>query len=88
MLNARDRPTNFPTEETTLTEHRTDVIIACFGMGESFSGEKGLVAFKEDLQDLITSHRGKNYNGKTEVRLVLVSPIANENLPTILVKGQ
>ncbi|MFT5106457.1 MAG: hypothetical protein ACI9UA_002080, partial [Pseudoalteromonas tetraodonis] len=26
MLTARDRPTGFPTEESTLTEHKTDVI--------------------------------------------------------------
>ena len=42
MLTLRDRPTNFPTEESTLTDHQTDVIIACFGLGESFNGEAGL----------------------------------------------
>lgn len=79
MLSARDRPTNFPTEETTLSAHKTDVIIACFGMGESFAGEAGLESFKQDLQDFIMSHKGKTYNGKTEVRLVLISPIAYED---------
>ncbi len=38
MLSARDRPTNFPTEESTLRDHQTDVIIACFGMGGVFRG--------------------------------------------------
>ena len=33
VLTARDRPTNFPSEESTLTNHKTDLIIACFGMG-------------------------------------------------------
>ncbi len=79
MLTARDRPTNFPTEESTLTAHKTDVIIACFGMGESFAGEAGMNAFKEDLQDFIASHKGKQYNGKTEVRLILISPVAYED---------
>ena len=79
MLTARDRPTNFPTEESTLAAHQTDVIIACFGMGESFAGESGVQAFKEDLQDFIASHKGKKYNGKSEVRLILVSPIAYED---------
>ena len=80
MLTARDRPTGFPTEESTLTAHRTDVIIACFGMGESFAGEAGIEGFKQDLADFIASHEGKKYNGETEVRLVLVSPIAHEDL--------
>lgn len=79
MLTARDRPTNFPTEESTLTAHRTDVIIACFGMGESFAGEAGLGAFKDDLRDFIARHRGKKYNGRSAVRLILVSPIAYED---------
>lgn len=30
MLTARDRPTNFPSEESTLKAHQTDVIVACF----------------------------------------------------------
>ncbi|MGK0186152.1 MAG: hypothetical protein ACI9R3_001935 [Verrucomicrobiales bacterium] len=80
MLTARDRPIGFPTEESTLTEHKTDVIIACFGMGESFEGEAGLKGFKSDLEAFIATHSGKKYNGKSEVRLILVSPIANENL--------
>ncbi len=79
MLTARDRPTNFPTEESTLTAHGTDVIIACFGMGESFAGEDGVKGFQEDLNDFIASHQGKKYNGESEVRLILISPIAYEN---------
>ncbi len=80
MLSARDRPTNFPTEESTLRDHQTDVIIACFGMGESFDGEAGIENFKSDLKAFIVSHRGKQYNGDSEVRLILVSPIAYEDL--------
>ena len=80
MLTARDRPTGFPSEESTLTAHRTDVIIACFGMGESFRGEKALGQFKSELETFIASHAGKKYNGKSDVRLILVSPIACEDL--------
>lgn len=79
VLTVRDRPTGFPTEESTLTEHKTDVIIACFGMGESFAGASGINDFKGDLKSLLASHRGKKYNGESEVRIVLVSPIAYEN---------
>ncbi|QDV45697.1 hypothetical protein Enr13x_55760 [Stieleria neptunia] len=80
MLTARDRPTNFPSEESTLRDHGTDVIIACFGMGESFDGIEALDQFRRDLQSFITSHAGKQYNGETDVRLILVSPIACEDL--------
>jgi hypothetical protein len=80
MLTARDRPTNFPTEESTLRAHKADVIVACFGMGESFTGETGLAAFRNDLESFIASHKGKKYNGKSEVRLILISPITYEDL--------
>jgi hypothetical protein len=80
MLSARDRPTNFPTEESTLRDHRTDVIVACFGMGESFAGEEGLVEFRREVDAFLDSHAGKRYNGDSQVRLILVSPIAYEDL--------
>ncbi|WP_442506820.1 SGNH/GDSL hydrolase family protein [Novipirellula sp. SH528] len=80
MLNARDRPTNFPAEEETLSAHRTDVIIACFGMGESFAGEEGVQSFRAAVDAFVKSLEGKKYNGESQVRLVLVSPIANEPL--------
>ena len=80
MLNARDRPTNFPSEASTLTDHQTDVIIACFGMGESFAGESGLDDYRRSLKAFIAAHKGKKYNGESVVRLVLLSPIAHEDL--------
>lgn len=80
MLTARDRPTGFPSEESELVSHKTDVIIACFGMGESFQGATGLTEFRLALADFIASHVGNKYNGDSNVRLVLVSPIAYEDL--------
>ena len=80
MLTARDRPTGFPSEESTLRSHRTDVIIACFGMGESFAGDAGIEEFQNQVKAWISSHAGKKYNGKSAVRLILVSPIACEDL--------
>ncbi|MFK8113631.1 MAG: SGNH/GDSL hydrolase family protein [Rubripirellula sp.] len=79
MLSARDRPTGFPSEETTLAAHKTDVIIACFGMGESFAGDAGREEFKRQIRSFLNSHAGKKYNDKTEVRVILVSPIACED---------
>ena len=80
MLTVRERPTNFPSETSTLTEHKTDLIIACFGMGESFDGPEGLAEFEKNLKAFIASHKGKKYNGQSEVRLAMISPIAQEDL--------
>ncbi|SMP58119.1 GDSL-like Lipase/Acylhydrolase family protein [Neorhodopirellula lusitana] len=86
MLSARDRPTNFPSERSTLSDHQTDVIIACFGMGESFAGEHALEPFRQQLTAFIASHAGQQYNGKSDVRLILVSPIACEDLGNLTPK--
>ena len=80
ILTVRDRPTNFPSEVSTLTDHKTDLIIACFGMGESFDGPEGLSEFEKNLKAFIASHKGKRYNGQCEVRLAMISPIAQEDL--------
>lgn len=66
ILTIRDRPTNFPSEAATLTEHKTDLIIACFGMGESFDGPEGLAEFEKSLKAFIASHKGKKYNGQSK----------------------
>lgn len=87
-LTTRDRPTNFPTEESTLTDHNTDLIIACFGMSESFEGDEGLENFKTDLKAFIASHDGKKYNDESAVRLILVSPVAYENLGSLTPRWQ
>ena len=59
---------------------KTDVIIAFFGYGESFSGTKGLAQFKAELEGFIKHSRAQKYNGKSAPKLVLVSPIAFQNL--------
>jgi hypothetical protein len=79
LIQLRDRPTNFPSEASTLTSHKTDVILICFGMGESFAGKAGLSDFRSQLKRFIAAHKGKKYNGESPVRIVLVSPIAHED---------
>jgi glucose/arabinose dehydrogenase len=70
-----------------LTNTKADVIFAFYGYGESFAGEAGLAAFRENVAAFIDHVASKNYNGKSAPRLVLFSPIAQEyiadpNLPT------
>ncbi len=58
----------------------TDIIIAFFGYNESFEGTDGLDDFKKELTAFIEHTLSQKYNDSTPPKLVLVSPIAYENL--------
>ncbi|MFK7778328.1 MAG: GDSL-type esterase/lipase family protein, partial [Gimesia sp.] len=79
-LTLRPRSKDFQDHGHNLKDHKADVIIACFGFNESFSGKKGLANFESNLNKFIDTTLQEKYNGKTNPRLVLFSPIANENL--------
>jgi lysophospholipase L1-like esterase len=74
------RPLNFGDAAAHLTAQKADVIIAFFGLNESFAGEAGLAAFERELEAWVTQQRAARYNGRDAPRLVLVSPIAHERL--------
>lgn len=74
------RPANFADTEQHLVHEKADVIFAAFGFNESFAGEAGLPEFKKKLTAYIASLKSKSFNGKSAPRIVLVSPIANENV--------
>ena len=57
-----------------------DVIFAFFGYNESFAGEAGLPAFRNDLRAWLTHTLAQRYNGTSAPRVVLFSPIAHEDL--------
>jgi glucose/arabinose dehydrogenase/lysophospholipase L1-like esterase len=63
-----------------LEDHMPDVVIACFGFNESFAGPAGLAEFEESLNKYVLQTTTTAYNGRAPPRLVLVSPIANEDL--------
>lgn len=69
-----------PTPDQWLTQLKADTIIAFFGYNESFDGQDGLENFKGEIDAFITHTLAQKYNGKSAPRLVLVSPIAYENL--------
>ncbi len=62
------------------TNHKADVIIAFFGYNESFQGLSGLENYKSELDAFIKHTLKKKYNGVSTPELVLVSPIAFEDL--------
>lgn len=57
-----------------------DVLIACFGMTESFRGQAGLDDFRQKLNTYLKHHLSQKYNARVPVQIVLVSPIAHEDL--------
>ena len=80
-LTLRPRSKDFQDHGHTLFDHKPDVIIACFGFNESFAGRSGLPKFRRDLMRFIKETTSTKYNGEHPPQLVLLSPIANEDLP-------
>ncbi len=77
------RPENFATVKQHLTREKMDVIIAAFGFNESFGGVEKLGEFKTRLAKWVEDTKTSAFNGKTAPRVVLLSPIANENVPGV-----
>jgi hypothetical protein len=73
-VDLRLRPNGFPALENWLGDLKPTVIIAAYGMNESFAGEKGLPAFERGLREHLEAL------SKTKARIVLLSPIRHENL--------
>jgi len=77
---SRPRNENFLTDHDYLAHVEADVIFAFFGFNESFSQDPD--QFKEELSAFIDDLKERKYNGESAPSLVLVSPIAHENLGT------
>ena len=78
------RPLNFGDDATHLGRQRTDVILAFFGLNESFDGEAGLPAFVKDLEAWVARQKAARYNQREAPRIVLVSPIAQESVARLV----
>ncbi|HAH45465.1 MAG TPA: hypothetical protein DCM07_11550 [Planctomycetaceae bacterium] len=79
-LKLRPRPLNFGSLDEHLKEQQADVIIACFGMNESFDGEAGLAEYGEAWKQFLQHLSSQKCNGKSAPRVVIISPIAHENM--------
>lgn len=77
------RPANFADVEQHLLHEKTDVILAAYGFNESFAGDAGIEAFRHKLAEFLAGIKAKNFNGRSAPRIVLISPIANENIPGV-----
>lgn len=63
-----------------LSRHKADIILAFFGYNESFEGKDGLENYKNELQSFIQHTQQQKYNASTAPQLILISPIAFQNL--------
>lgn len=83
-LTLQPRPLNFGSLDDHLTAEKADVIIACFGMNESFAGPSEVKAYREHWEQFLKHLKSKKYNGSTAPRVVILSPIAHENMGPLL----
>ena len=77
-LTLQPRPQDCPTTDQLLVQQKASVVIACFGMNESF--ESTPEQFRRDLEAFIDRLAALRPDGSTPPRVVLVSPIAHEQL--------
>ncbi len=69
----------FPTEDEWLDSLNADVVIAFFGLNESYGGAAGLTNFALELDSFIRYTQQQRYNDASAPQLVLISPLAFEN---------
>jgi len=74
----RPRETSVPSIEDHVDRLDPGVILACYGMSESFRADAGLADFERDL-GVFLDRIGTRPDGSAR-RIVLVSPIAHEDL--------
>lgn len=79
-ITVQPRPEAYGDIHQHLTNAKADLIIAGYGFNESFRGQAGLQDFENNLHIFIASLRSHRYNGKSPPQIVLVSPIAHEDL--------
>ena len=82
----RPRETNVPRMDFYLKRHKANVVVMCYGMSESFDGLGGVEKFKTDLTSRVDHHLNAKYSGESP-KIVLVSPIAHEDLGAPLPTG-
>lgn len=74
------RPLNFGSVHEHLAHQKADVIFLCFGMNESFKGKDSIAAYKANLTRYCGELLDHKYNDRSAPQLILVSPIAHENV--------
>ena len=79
-LNKHRGEGHYPSDDEWLTVCQADTILAFFGFNESFDGPEGVTKYRAELDAFITHTLSQKYNGESAPKLVLISPIAFEDL--------
>ncbi|WP_193212377.1 PVC-type heme-binding CxxCH protein [Luteolibacter marinus] len=79
-LNQHRGEGHYPSEDEWLATCKADTILAFFGYNESFEGPAGTEKYRAELDTFVAHTLAQQYNGNSAPRLVLVSPIAFEDL--------
>lgn len=79
-VNLQPRPVNFGGLDEHLQQQKTDIIFASFGLNEAFKGPDSLDSFKQHLEGYLSHLKQQIYNGQSEPQIILISPIAHEEL--------
>ena len=74
---------HYKTSDEWLKTLKPDLVVAFFGYGESFSGVRGLTAFRAELEGFVKHTLSTKYNGRKAPTLALVSPIAFQDLSAL-----
>ncbi|MEY2881941.1 MAG: hypothetical protein RLZZ15_4321 [Verrucomicrobiota bacterium] len=82
-LDLAPRPKNFGDLSQHLGAQQADVIFAAYGFNESFGGTARLPEFRSRLIAFLTRLKSAAYHAGHAPRIVLVAPIANENVPGV-----
>lgn len=77
-LTLKPRPLDCPTQDDFLKLYKAGVVIACYGLNESY--ETPLPQFRKDLEAFIDHTLQQKYDGQKSPRLVLISPVAHEQM--------
>ena len=77
-VDLRIRPRGFPDLFEELEGHKADLLFLCFGFNESFAGAAGVDRYQAGLTRFLNDLQGKQFNGKSSPRIVLVSPLTFE----------
>ena len=77
------RPANFADLEQHLTHEKADIILVAYGFNESFDGADELEHFRDSLAAKVRELKTRAFNGNSPPQIVLLSPIANENVSAV-----
>ncbi|MFK7935663.1 MAG: GDSL-type esterase/lipase family protein, partial [Saprospiraceae bacterium] len=80
LANFTNSKGHFETPDQWLKRLEADLILAFFGYNESFAGEAGLANFKQEMTAFVEHTLAQEYNGESSSQLVLISPLAFEDL--------